>query len=175
MRLRSQLFSSSVLILGAAVLSTALAATPAPAPAGFAVSGTVDGPADTSVSLTGNSAQTTVVKSGAFSFSGLKAGEYTVAAGAAGQVFTPVSVAVNVDGAVRGIAFAAASTSAPTFRIAGVVSGSAAAGVVVTLNGADVGSVVADLGGSYDFSGLPAGTYTVSAWHPAMRSVHRGW
>jgi len=43
------------------------------------------------------------------------------------------------------------------------VTGSVAAGVIITLNGTNVGSAITDLSGNYTFTGLVSGTYTVSA------------
>jgi hypothetical protein len=59
--------------------------------------------------------------------------------------------------------FEATASTAATYTISGTVNGSVAAGVVVTLNGVNVGSAVTDLSGNYTFTGLVSGTYTVSA------------
>jgi len=70
------------------------------------------------------------------------------------------------------LTFTATANAAPTYEISGIVSGSAAGGVVVTLSGSNVGSTVTNPAGSYSFSGLVSGTYTVSAVLPGMPFPH---
>ena len=50
-----------------------------------------------------------------------------------------------------------------TYSISGTVSGAVAAGVAITLNGANSASATTDLGGNYSFTGLVRGTYSVGA------------
>jgi len=104
--------------------------------------------------------------SGNFGFTSLGAGNYTVAPGQAGYVFTPVSVAVTftaASAALTQVAFTGTASSAASYSIAGTVSGSVAAGVTITLNGTNVGSTVTDSSGNYTFTGVVSGTYTVNA------------
>jgi len=54
------------------------------------------------------------------------------------------------------------STSAPTFSISGTVSGSVTSGVTITLSGASSSSTVTAAGGTYTFTGLSNGNYTVT-------------
>lgn len=117
------------------------------------------------MTLTGAAANaTTTDTSGNFSFATLGAGNYTIAPSKTGYVFSPVSLAATVSSAsLTNLAFAATANTAATYTISGTVAGSAVAGVVVTLNGSNVGSAVTDLSGNYTFTALVAGTYTVTA------------
>lgn len=135
---------------------------------GGTVSGVVNGPTSTQVALQGTSTQDVGVGSGGnYRFSDVPAGSYTLSPHVAGQVFTPASVATRVAGApVTNMNFAGSATTSPTYSIGGTVSGSGAVGATVTLNGANVGSAMTGLGGTYGFSGLAAGIYTVSASLP---------
>ena len=152
------------------VFTVTKAATPAPTPvpaptAGAAtISGSVSGSSGASVVLTGQSTKIVPVSSsGAYSFAGVANGSYTVAPAVAGHVFTPNSVAAKVASApVSNLNFSGTATSAPTYKISGTMAGAVASGVTMTLNGANVGSTVTDLGGNYTFSGLSKGTYNVS-------------
>ncbi len=133
--------------------------------AGYTISGTVSGVTGASVALTGAGASTVATDtSGNFSFATLKAGSYTIAPAQTGYTFSPVSLAVTLTSAsVTDLTFAAAASTAATYGISGTVTGSVVAGVVVTLNGSNIGSAVTDLSGNYAFNGLVAGTYTVTA------------
>jgi hypothetical protein len=137
-------------------------------PTGGTVSGTVKGPTNTQVSLDGASSHVTGVGSGgSYRFTDVADGTYTLSPQVAGHVFTPASVATKVSSTpVSNMNFSASTTSSPTYKISGAVSGSGAVGATVTLNGANVGSAVTNLGGNYSFSGLSAGTYTLSAALP---------
>ena len=125
----------------------------------------MSGASGVTVQLTGATIDlATTNASGAYSFSGVTTGVYTLAPMLTGYVFTPSSLAKRVMSASPGTAnFAASATTAPTYSITGTVSGAAAAGVVITLNGANVGSAATDQSGGYGFFGLTSGTYSVSA------------
>jgi hypothetical protein len=142
--------------------------TPVPTAGSTTISGAVAGSTGASVVLTGQSTKTAAVNSsGAYSFTGVANGSYTVAPAVAGHVFTPASVAAKVAGApVSNVNFAGTATSAPTYKISGTVTGAAMSGAIMTLSGANVGSVATDLGGNYTFSGLSKGTYSVSGALP---------
>ncbi len=133
--------------------------------AAYTISGAVSGASAVTVKLSGsatNSASTDA--SGSYSFAALGNGTYTITPSATGYVFSPVSRAASVSGAsLSSVDFVAAPSSALTYRISGTVSGAVAAGVMMTLNGVNVGSATTDLDGNYSFSGLLSGTYTVSA------------
>lgn len=131
----------------------------------YRISGIVSGISDASVMLSGTSSNTTSTDSGGnFSFSTLTPGNYTISPTKTGYVFSPVSLAETVASAsLTDANFAATASTAATYTISGTVSGSVTAGVIITLNGSNVGSAVTDLSGNYTFAGLVSGTYTVSA------------
>ena len=139
--------------------------------AAAALSGTVSDAAGTAVHIVGHSsngasssAADVVNSSGAYTFPNLAAGSYTIAPRDANHVFTPNSLFASLESsAVGGLNFTGTETTSPTYKIAGTLSGAVTAGAIITLNGANVGAVGTDRGGSYSFSGLTAGTYTVSA------------
>lgn len=117
---------------------------------------------------------------GAYSFSGLLAGSYTVTA-------QPVSGYTMSTSASAAVTITASNATAnfgyvlipppPTYSISGVVyfdvNGNAvrdpgengASGITITLNGST--NVVTDANGAYTFAGLLAGTYTVTAVMPS--------
>ena len=115
------------------------------------------------VSLTGTaSASTTTNSSGAYAFSGLANGPYTVTPSNAGYVFLPANHAVTINGS--SVTTGADFTAVPagqTFSISGTVT-SAASGALMTLTGAASTTAVADGSGNYSFSGLVSGGYTVT-------------
>ncbi len=135
---------------------------------GYAIAGTIFGITGIDVTLSGSAATNAPTDStGNFSFKTLTAGAYTVSPAQPGYVFTPVSRAVTLtSGSAGDLTFTATASAAPTYDVSGIVSGGAGAGVVVTLSGSNVGSTVTDPAGSYAFSGLVSGTYTVSAALP---------
>ncbi|MGA2189123.1 MAG: hypothetical protein ABSH33_11350, partial [Steroidobacteraceae bacterium] len=134
------------------------------------VSGTVAGPASASVVLSGKSTRVASLgAAGSYNFAAVAAGTYTVSPTTAGHVFTPTSVVAQVaDAPVKNLNFMGAATTAPTYTISGTISGSGASDATVTLNGSNVGAAATDLGGTYSFSGVSAGTYTVSASLPGQ-------
>ena len=131
----------------------------------YAVSGTVGGPtaAGVTVSLTGDAtASTTTDGNGTYSFSGLANGSYTLTPSKTGYAFSPPSIAVTVSGAnVTGQGFTATAASG-THSISGTVSGATVAGVTVSLTGAATASATTDGTGTYSFSGLASGNYTLT-------------
>lgn len=60
------------------------------------------------------------------------------------------------------------STTTTGFNISGGVSGSALQGVQVNLSGAATGNTTTDASGSYSFTGLAAGNYTVTPSLPGL-------
>jgi len=132
---------------------------------GGGISGTITGaPAGVTVTLGGKAiSSTTTDASGNYQFTGLSSGDYTVTPSLSGYVFTPASYPdVEVDGAsVTGQDFTAVAVPS-THAISGTVSGAVSAGVTVTLGGDATSSTTTDLGGHYQFSLLPDGTYTVT-------------
>jgi hypothetical protein len=130
------------------------------------------------VALTGAATRSTTTDgSGAFTFSALANGTYTVTPSKTGTVFTPASRSVTVNGAgVSGADFTA--QSAPTYRITGTLSPAASgSGATVVLSGAAGGTATADSYGSFAFTGLPNGSYTVTpaksgfAFTPSAQAV----
>jgi hypothetical protein len=135
---------------------------------GAMISGAVSGGTGAAVHLSGTMSQQVQVNSnGSYQFTGIKDGAYTLTPTTNGHVFTPAAVAAEVTGSsIGGVNFAGTATTAPTYTISGSVSGVIDTRALITLNGKNIGSASTDLGGTYSFSGLPAGTYTVSAALP---------
>ena len=141
------------------------ASSSSPTASAYSITGAVTGVTGVTVVLAGASTNSTRTNtSGTFNFTAVGSGNYTVAPNQTGYVFNPVSRAAIVTSApVSDLSFSAAASTAPTYTLSGTVSGNASAGVIVTLNGVNVGSAVTDLAGNYTFSGLVSGTYTVGA------------
>lgn len=133
-------------------------------PATYTISGVVSGATATGVTinLTGASTATaTTATDGSYSFTGLANGNYTVTPSKTGYIFNPITLSVSVSGAnATGKNFTATASTASTYSISGAVSG--ASDVTITLSGDNTGSVVTGAGGAYAFSGLVAGSYTVT-------------
>ncbi len=116
--------------------------------------------AGATVTLSGAaSAVVTADASGNYTFSGVANGAYTVTpTKSGGFTFAPTSRAVTVSGAsVTGVNFTGA---APTFSLSGTITGGG--GATVNMTGGATGTVTADASGNYSFSGLVAGTYTIT-------------
>ena len=133
------------------------------APATHAISGTVAGAGGAAVSLTlggASSATVTTDSSGRYAFGGLADGTYTVTPSLPGSTCTPLNRSITVNGAdVGGQDFTA---QADTYGVSGQVSGATAAGVTLTLSGAGSASVTTDSSGTYRFSGIANGSYTLT-------------
>lgn len=157
--------SAQVTLTSANQTATTFVAT-AVVQATYAISGTVGGAvaAGVTISLSGKAtASTTTNANGAYSFTGLADGSYTVAPSLAGYSFTPVSTSVIVNGANPPAAnFTAAANVAPTYSLTGVVTGAWVHNVTITLSGAGAGTTMTDAGGNYSFTNLPSGSYTVT-------------
>ncbi len=128
----------------------------------YRISGTIAGygGAGATVALTGAaSATTTADGSGNYSFLGLFNGSYTVTPSQAAVSFTPTSRNVTISGGiVTGVNFTAVVSS--PLSISGTISGGA--GSTVKLGGGVTAATTADSSGNYSFTGLLAGTYTVT-------------
>jgi hypothetical protein len=150
-------------ILGSVSLATL--AVSAESHADTVISGKVENVTEAVVHLSGVDSKTVWIGSGGtYSITAAGASYHTIAAREANTVFTPAAVFEETDGAaIAGLNFVGAPTTAPTYKIAGTIGGNLAPGTIVTLNGANVGSAGTDGGGTYSFSDLAAGTYTVSA------------
>lgn len=141
--------------------------SPPPPPATYSISGTISpapGGSGATVTLSGAaSATVTATSAGAYSFAGLPNGTYMVTPSQAGYNFTPGNQSVTVNGAnVSGINFAATAQT-NTFSISGAITPTAGgSGATVMLSGPAAAAATADTSGSYSFTGLANGTYTVT-------------
>jgi Bacterial Ig domain/Carboxypeptidase regulatory-like domain len=137
----------------------------------FTISGTISptaGGSAATVNLTGAAnATTTANASGAYLFSGLANGTYTVSPEQAGFGFSPASQNATINDAnVTGLNFAATSKSGMTFTISGTISPAAGgSGATITLNGAANATTTANASGAYNFSGLSDGVYAITPTH----------
>jgi hypothetical protein len=127
----------------------------------WSISGTISGGAGATVTLSGAaSATTTANSSGNYSFTGLANGTYTVTPSNAGFTFSPATQTVTLNG---GNATAVNFTATSIYTISGSLSPAPfAAGATVTLSGPVNATTTANGSGNYSFSGLPAGSYTVT-------------
>ena len=133
---------------------------------GFSVSGGVSGTGLQGVLIKLVGAATsnaTTDANGNYSFTGFANGNYTVVPSLAGYTFRPASNVVTINGAnVTGNNFTETAYSAATSSLSGAASGAVAQNVMITLSGANAGSALTDSSGNYNFSGLAAGSYTVT-------------
>jgi hypothetical protein len=134
----------------------------------FTISGTISptaGGNGATVTLSGaTNATTTANSSGAYSFTGLANGSYTVRPSHTGFAFTPSSTTLTINGASQTVNFTAASTA--TFTVSGTISPTAGgSGATVTLSGAANATTTANASGAYSFTGLANGSYTVTPTH----------
>jgi N,N-dimethylformamidase beta subunit-like protein/uncharacterized protein DUF4082/Big-like domain-containing protein/purple acid phosphatase-like protein len=120
-------------------------------------------------------ATTTADGSGAFSFSGVPDGSYTVTPSKANVGFTPANRTVVIAGgvSVSGTTFTAAST----LTITGTITpGASGAGTTLTMTGG--ATATADGSGNYTFSAVADGSYTITpskagyTFTPASQSVN---
>jgi len=131
----------------------------------YTVSGTIihnsTGLEGVTVTLTGISNKTaTTGSSGAFSFTGLSNGTYTVTPGFSGYTFADSSTTVIVSGDdITDIDFT--GTAVTTYILSGTVSGDKSENITVTLSGDSTGATFTDSGGNYSFF-VMNGTYTVT-------------
>lgn len=146
------------------------------------ISGTVIG--DTvegvTVALTGTATSTTTTAAdGTYSFASLSAGDYTLTPSKTGAAFNPVSEAVTLTDTTATVNFESSITEAEvTYSISGTVTGDVINGVTVTLSGDATSETTTASDGTYSFTGLSAGAYTVTptinditAFSPTSSSV----
>jgi len=129
----------------------------------YTITGAISGPGGPNaiVSLTGPTTATmTANASGAFSFSGLASGAYTVTVSQTGFVYTPASQGVTVSGANASVSF---SSVVQTFSLSGTISGPGGNGATVSVSGTSTATTTANASGAYSFAALPPGSYTVTA------------
>jgi hypothetical protein len=117
------------------------------------------GAAGATVALSGTATATATADSfGNYSFSGLVDGTYTVTPNKSGNVFTPGSQTITINGAHNlSVNF---TTGPPTYAVSGTVSGGA--GIAVSLSGTTTATATADASGNYTFPTVPNGTYTIT-------------
>jgi hypothetical protein len=133
----------------------------------YTISGTVtfsgSGLKDVTMTLSGDaSAATTTSNSGVYSFSALSNGNYTVTPSKTGYTFDPPSINVTIHNAPQtGVDFTA---NRATYSISGSVIGDVQEGVTITLSvsGVSILTTITDVFGSYSFTGLTNGFYTVT-------------
>jgi hypothetical protein len=146
-------------------------ATSIPGTEGFSISGTVTGDVLEGVTMTlsGDVSETTMTdSSGNYIFSRVSNGTYEVTPSKSGYFFTPTSRTVTVNGAdVTGQNFTSTVIS-QGYSISGKVSlklkdgKTPLSGVTLTLSGVETGVALTGADGSYSFSGLSKGTYTIT-------------
>ena len=106
---------------------------------------------------------TTTDADGNYSIAGLANGNYTVIPVLNNYTFIPVSTAFTVSGANVTENFTEIYNPAVSYSISGKVTGAVQAGVTITLSGgAATGTYTTLADGSYIFSNLVAGDYTVT-------------
>ncbi len=137
----------------------------------YGISGTVAGAGTRSVTmkLSGDAAATVGTDaSGAFAFTGVPPGRYTVTPSLPGWAFSPASLAVPVGlSPVTGQGFAGMAVPVALHGISGTVSGVAKGGVLISLSGTASGyavtaSAYTDRTGGFAFPGLADGSYTLT-------------
>ncbi len=131
----------------------------------YTVSGVISGasPSGVTITLSGDAnGTTTTASNGTFSFT-LVNGSYTVTPTLTGYTFSPTSQAVDVSGTSAVIpSFIETAVSTSTYSISGTVSGAVTSGVTINLTGAATTSTTTGTGGTYSFTGLANGYYTVT-------------
>lgn len=132
------------------------------APTTWAISGAVSPlplGAGVQVALTGASTATMVTNSmGAFNFTNLTNGTYTLTPSGSSLNFNPASRTVTVNGG--NITNAAFTASTATYTISGTIT--SGPGVTVSLGGAASQTVITNGSGVYSFTGVANGSYTVT-------------
>jgi chitinase len=174
--------SQATTIASANVTGLNFTATATPA-ATFTISGTLNpttGGGGSTVRLSGaSSASTTANSSGAYSFTGLAAGNYAVTPSHSGFNFSPTTQSATITTAnVTGVNFTATAQAPSTFTISGTITPTnGGSGATVLLSGAAGATTTTNSSGAYTFTGLANGNYTVTpsdsgfTYTPANKSV----
>lgn len=111
------------------------------------------------VTVTAGNNSATTQNDGTYTITGLTTGVYTVTPSKAGYSFSPVSRTVSVSANVTNVKF---TTSKGSYTISGTVRTNSGLGLSgATLTCGALGAI-SDTSGNYTFTGLSAGTYTVS-------------
>ena len=180
--LASNTVGSTVAGFPTMTVNSAPSNTATPLPPTYSISGTVSKAggapvAGVTMSLTGAaSATTTTAANGTYSFAGLANGSYTVTPSLGTNTFTPASSPAVINNAnVTGVNF-----TMNTYSISGTVTisgGTPLVGVTMTLSGAATATTTTAANGTYSFTGLANGSYTVTpslagyTFTPLNRSV----
>ena len=110
-------------------------------------------------------ATTTVGASGTYSFSNVGNGTYTVTPSETGFTFTPASQSVTVSGNAVTVPVFTATAVVSTYTVSGTISPAPngnVATVALSQNGTTVAMITVGASGSYSFSNVANGTYTVT-------------
>lgn len=169
--------SRNVTVSGGNVLGVSFTATSSGGgtPSTYSISGTVSPMslgANVAVTLTGAfTTAATTDASGAYTFTGLANGTYSVTPSSTGATFAPANTSVTINGANQtGVNFTATASGGgggggtpTTYTISGAVSPSSlGAGVQVALGGAATATAITDSSGNFSFASLANGSYTVT-------------
>ncbi len=131
----------------------------------YSISGTVSGDVQQGVTLILSGTGSFRITSGAdgtFTFEGLSDGSYIVTPRLSGYTFNPSSRKITVSGEnIVGCDFTATKNPG-AYSISGKVSGAVQEDVLITLSGALSSTTLSDEDGSYSFTGLADGSYTVT-------------
>jgi hypothetical protein len=144
------------------------------------ISGAGDGTATVTLSGATNST-TTTDSSGKYCFAGLPVGSYTLIPSGTGSTFVPSSRTVTASNSeVTGVDFTL-NNPPVILSISGLISPAANGyATTVTLSGATSATATTDTSGKFIFSGLPAGSYTLTpskmglTFSPSSRTVTAG-
>jgi plastocyanin len=163
--------SSVQTMSGAGISAINFAATPTKA-GPFIISGSVSSNGLFGITLTlsgASSATVTTDPYGTFEFTGLANGSYTVTPSRTGFTFSPTSSTQTVSGTdVTGVTFTATPVQSGIYTIFGHVSAVSAGdstgviGVTMTLSGTNSATTTTDIYGTYSFTGLANGSYTIT-------------
>lgn len=127
--------------------------------------------AGSAVNLSGTITSTTGLDAaGNYSFADLRNGDYVVTPVKSGLYFNPLNRSVSITGSdVPGVNFTASMAIGGTFTISGSLTPILdASGAIVALSGPTSGSVTLGSSGTYSFSGVPSGSYTVVPSKPGF-------
>ena len=169
--------SKIVTINGTSVTGVSFTATAQPQT--YSISGTIAGSSGAMVALSGpSSATATTNSSGAFTFSGLTDGNYSLTPTKNGYTFAPTSLSITLNGAnVTGVNFTATGNGRHLLHWRNHYASDTQRRGTVTLSGAGTGSTAVGANGSFNFTSLVNGTYTVTPsgiaamFSPTSRSV----
>jgi inhibitor of cysteine peptidase len=137
------------------------------------ISGNIPGVAGVNLLITGAStATTTTDQYGNYTFTGLVNGTYVISPSLAQYTFNPTTITTVMASANKtGVNFEPTFIAIPTYKISGhITNRKGLRDNVITLSGASTATTLTDSNGYYEFTGLVAGSYTVtpSSAQPGM-------